>query len=863
MSFNHHPASISCDDEGHNHNHSSTDEEQSLEAEEVYDDDGNLISVGELVFVPGMEPLGVGSYSTVRLAHWKRSKYSQPIVNSAINSGQNHRQKIHLNTEEFTHLIRSNAQSNTQNTQQQTRLSKASPMISFGEVSLVSGDNTGHGDDTMNISCTNADNEDAAKIIPSLERPPSPSLMSERRYSRSIPKAVGSFGHFVVRMISNLGSSLLGDPMCIDTDDYENNEVDVEVEKHKMDMEEENHSNLDHDTIHPQISTEDDTHLRRGRFETIEDDLGKLVAVKILSKSILKRMRTLHRNPSTPPASTATSFERLSSSSASSLNNTTREGGEGDLYHRPPSPPRLYSSTSSSSTSYRVHVHTALQRVEQEIALMKLIRHPNIIALQHVIDSPESDALYMVLDFAPLGEIMTFDPATAKFHRRTPDSYSSEEDRIAAYTVEEGVVLPGRHFNEYHAALYFVDVMHGLAYLHQHHVCHRDLKPENILLEYNKFVGGGVAKITDFGVSHFFEEETSIGARRISWKAPNPNNDSDLGKTSTILSRSRSRDTTSDHEDSKQKLKKNSLSHRHHTKVLTRYDTDSALRMEGMAKIGRLRQTEGTWSFWSPEMCSMEGLGSNRCSDNVGGVMDEGDIKSSPPPELKKQRLRRQHSSFSGYASDLWAAGVCLYIFASGRTPFYSESPEELFSLISDGQVPYEGLGFSSQLVHLLENVLHKNPDERFGIGECLKHRFCRKARQQRIHSLGEELRRVSELELIVKAEDILNAFSIAKLADGAAKIFKEKHRMIQHKMSSDLLGLKRRLESTAPSSNEDASSTRKADESVNNPKEDQMILTDLKPSSSTSNLLMELGTFSNNGNRDDHDPGNTSCVTH
>jgi serine/threonine protein kinase len=785
-----HQSHQSCSSQDHIHEGDEVDRvsEEFPEAEEIYDDEGNLLSVGELVFVPGKEPLGVGSYATVRLAYWKRSATV--------------RRNFHLNTEDFSHLMRAKSTEKLQ--QNGGVLSKTShtPIVSFGEYSTSAESSKPHGDDSMSICSDHASETN---------------LNEPKTKSRLVPSLVGHFGHILVRVISTLGSSLLGDPMSTDV-------TDDEVDKNH------NHS---HVTIEPDSSSSVAPN-SRGRLETVEDERGKLVAVKILSKSLLKRMRTLHRTPSSSRAPSASpSFERLSSSSASS------------------------NSLQLSPRSYNVHIHTALQRVEQEIALMKLIRHPNIIALQHVIDSPESDALYMVLDFAPLGEIMTFDPSTTRFHRRSPDSYSSQDDRTAADAIEQGLVLPGRYFNEHQAALYFVDVMHGLAYLHQHHICHRDLKPENIMLEYNKLVGGGVAKIADFGVSHFFEEETGIGARRISWRTPSSNTrDHDPMKSSTCMSRSRSRDAFSDVEDSKP-LSDGNPNHRHHPKVLTRYDTDSALKMVGMSKIGRLRQTEGTWCFWSPEMCSMQGMSSNPLLEVPCDTDGIGDAK--PSFQLRKQKLRRQNTSFSGYASDIWAAGICLYIFSSGRTPFYSEYPDQLFAAIADGKVPYDGLGFSPQLIDLLEHVLDKDPDMRFGIGECLKHHFCHKARKERIHNLGEELRRVSEMELIVKAEDILNAFSIAKLADGAAKIIKEKHRIIQNKVSSDFLGFKKRIDSASTSFNDDAIKRELGETSV---RMDQMSSSTVEPPTCATKLVMELGTFSNHqtDTTGSGEIGNTSC---
>lgn len=147
----------------------------------------------------------------------------------------------------------------------------------------------------------------------------------------------------------------------------------------------------------------------RVSFDTNEDeDDEELVAVKIFSKSILKRRRTMERD----------------------------------------------------KRSRRVRVRTALQQVEREIALMKKLSHPNLVNLYEVIDSPESDMLYMVLEYMPLGEILTY---------RNDGTFRRKDPRPGCTKHQVQGIVNG-HFNEEQAALYFVDILHGLAYLHQHHI---------------------------------------------------------------------------------------------------------------------------------------------------------------------------------------------------------------------------------------------------------------------------------------------------------------------------------------------------------------------------------------------------------
>uniref|UniRef100_A0A672UFV0 Calcium/calmodulin dependent protein kinase kinase 1 n=1 Tax=Strigops habroptila TaxID=2489341 RepID=A0A672UFV0_STRHB len=103
-----------------------------------------------------------------------------------------------------------------------------------------------------------------------------------------------------------------------------------------------------------------------------------------------------------------------------------------------------------------------LERVYQEIAILKKLDHVNIVKLIEVLDDPAEDNLYMGM---PVMEVPSDNP-----------------------------------FSEEQARLYFRDIVLGIEYLHYQKIIHRDIKPSNLLLG-----DDGHVKIADFGVSNQFE----------------------------------------------------------------------------------------------------------------------------------------------------------------------------------------------------------------------------------------------------------------------------------------------------------------------------------------------------------------------
>ena len=96
-----------------------------------------------------------------------------------------------------------------------------------------------------------------------------------------------------------------------------------------------------------------------------------------------------------------------------------------------------------------------------------MIRHPNIIQLYEIIETPKQ--LYLIMEYANGGELFDY-------------------------------IVKNQRVKEPQALKFFHQIIAGVEYLHKLNIVHRDLKPENLLLDHNQNI-----KIVDFGLSNTYK----------------------------------------------------------------------------------------------------------------------------------------------------------------------------------------------------------------------------------------------------------------------------------------------------------------------------------------------------------------------
>lgn len=121
-----------------------------------------------------------------------------------------------------------------------------------------------------------------------------------------------------------------------------------------------------------------------------------------------------------------------------------------------------------------------VEQFKQEISIMKVVDHPNIIKLFETFEDRRN--IYLVMELCVGGEL--FD-----------------------HIIEAG------HFTEATAAIIVQQILRAIFYMHENQISHRDLKPENFLFLTKDKIERNVLKIIDFGLSCRFENNQSLSTR--------------------------------------------------------------------------------------------------------------------------------------------------------------------------------------------------------------------------------------------------------------------------------------------------------------------------------------------------------------
>ncbi|XP_022756486.1 CBL-interacting serine/threonine-protein kinase 24-like isoform X1 [Durio zibethinus] len=125
-----------------------------------------------------------------------------------------------------------------------------------------------------------------------------------------------------------------------------------------------------------------------------------------------------------------------------------------------------HNTDTGESVAMKVLAKTTILKhrmVDQEISIMKIVRHPNIVRWNEVLAS--STKIYIILEFVSGGELF---------------------DKI----------VHCQRLPENECRRYFQQLIDAVAHCHSKGVYHRDLKPENLLLD-----SYGNLKVSDFGLS--------------------------------------------------------------------------------------------------------------------------------------------------------------------------------------------------------------------------------------------------------------------------------------------------------------------------------------------------------------------------
>ncbi|KAI0406784.1 hypothetical protein F4802DRAFT_74472 [Xylaria palmicola] len=121
-------------------------------------------------------------------------------------------------------------------------------------------------------------------------------------------------------------------------------------------------------------------------------------------------------------------------------------------------------------------------QIKDEMGVLEVLDHPNIVSYYGI--EVHRDRVYIFMEFCSGGSLA-------------------------------GLLEHGRIEDEQVVMVYALQLLEGLAYLHQSNIAHRDIKPENILLDHN-----GVIKYVDFGAAKVIARQGRTLVQKVAVSQP-------------------------------------------------------------------------------------------------------------------------------------------------------------------------------------------------------------------------------------------------------------------------------------------------------------------------------------------------------
>ncbi|KAJ3207563.1 hypothetical protein HDU67_007378 [Dinochytrium kinnereticum] len=416
-------------------------------------------------------------------------------------------------------------------------------------------------------------------------------------------------------------------------------------------------------------------------------------------------------------------------------------------------------------------VNPQLEKIKREIAILKKLDHPHVVKLREVIDDPQAEKIYLVLEYLAGRDIKWQD-------RSDPPK--------PCLTLEESRRI-------------LRDVVCGLQYLHHQGIVHRDIKPANLLWTAEKRV-----KISDFGVSVFVDS-----GRNDDPASKKPGDELELAKTAgspAFFAPELCAVPDEEPETIFRDNYPNDIETLAYSPKTPRPLSPTAANVEalgiaepnvgsrsGMNWLHGFRRHHHAHSLESDELApaskkttdtdkydiqvvdldtpptvsrtiSSPGTSPLRRRSAFAGISPSSPLPNADPPALPKPATRR-HSQpndlnfpyappvppppipsqyqnhkkskprkslhdesvvnpmAAGSAIDVWALGVSLFCFVYGKVPFIADTEFELFHVICRQPLhfPIEPV-VDDQLKDLIAKLLDKNPETRLKLHEVKLH---------------------------------------------------------------------------------------------------------------------------------------------